>query len=120
MAVEAASRVLKEIDLEISEVLYYTDSKVVMGYISNESRRFYVYVANRVQIIRSLSSLQQWRYIESKRNPADLGTRGVRASDLQNSPWLNGPDFLKTSEEIPSSDETPIHESDPEIRKTFV
>ena len=54
LAVQAAQRVLKEIDMEIAGVAYYTDSKVVLGYIANESRRFYVYVANRVQI-RSLS-----------------------------------------------------------------
>ena len=42
--------------MEIAQVTYYTDSKVVLGYITNESKRFYVYVANRVQLIRSLSS----------------------------------------------------------------
>jgi len=30
----------------------YSDSKIVLGYISNESRRFYVYVSNRVKRIR--------------------------------------------------------------------
>jgi len=75
--VQAAQEVLKEIDMEIAGIAYYTDSKVVLGYITNESRRFYVYVANRVQMIRSLSTPEQWRYVESERNPADLATRGV-------------------------------------------
>ncbi|XP_078350822.1 uncharacterized protein LOC144635607 [Oculina patagonica] len=48
LAVQAVQRVVKEIDMKISEVTYYTDSKVVLGYIANESRRFYVYLANRV------------------------------------------------------------------------
>lgn len=30
------------------EDYYWTDSKVVLGFISNESNRFHVYVANRV------------------------------------------------------------------------
>ena len=46
LAVQAAQRVIKEIDLKISDVIYYTDSKVVLGYITNESRQPYVYVAN--------------------------------------------------------------------------
>ena len=46
LAVQAAQRVIKEIDLKISDVIYYTDSKVVLGYITNESRQLYVYVAN--------------------------------------------------------------------------
>ena len=32
----------QEIDIEIDEATFYTDSKVVLGYIQNESRRFYV------------------------------------------------------------------------------
>jgi hypothetical protein len=32
---------LKEIDMEIAQVTYYTDSKVVLGYITNENKRFY-------------------------------------------------------------------------------
>ncbi|KAK3727498.1 hypothetical protein QZH41_018364 [Actinostola sp. cb2023] len=36
MATQAVSKVLKEIDIEISEVVYYTDSQVVLGYITNE------------------------------------------------------------------------------------
>ena len=63
LAVQAAQRVIKEINLKISDVTYYTDSKVVLGYITNESRRFYVYVANRVELIRSMSTLEQWRLI---------------------------------------------------------
>ena len=37
LAVQAAQRVIKEIDLKISDVIYYTDSKVVLDYITNES-----------------------------------------------------------------------------------
>ena len=33
---------------------FWTDSRVVLGYISNEAKRFHVYVANRVQEIRDL------------------------------------------------------------------
>lgn len=30
---------------------FWTDSKIVLGYVNNEARRFHVYVANRVQQI---------------------------------------------------------------------
>ena len=63
LAVQAAQRVIKEIDLKISDVIYYTDSKVVLAFVTNESRRFYVYVANRVELIRSMSTPEQWRLI---------------------------------------------------------
>ena len=120
MATKAAAMVLREIDMGISEVVYYTDSQVVLGYITNESRRFYVYVANRVQIIRSLSRPEQWRYIESEKNPADVGTRGVRPTELQQSSWLSGPDFLRTTDTIPLFQKIPIDNSDPELRKEII
>ena len=106
LAVQAAKRVLKEIDIEIADVANYTDSKVVLGYIANESRRFYVYVANRVQIIRSLSTPEQWRYVESEHNPADLATRGVTPSKIMETSWPPGPDFLRKPESIPQADKT--------------
>ena len=77
------------------------DSKVVLGYIANESRQFYVYVANRVQLIRSLSTPEQWRYVESEQNPADLATRRVPTNKLMESSWLKGPEFLKKPESTP-------------------
>lgn len=118
LATQAVQKVLKEIDIEIAEVTYYTDSNVVLGYITNESRRFYVYVANRVQLIRSVSTPDQWRHVESERNPADLPTRGVHPSKLMESDWLHGPTFLRSGADIPMSSEIdPVSEKDPELRK---
>ena len=46
----AVWQILKELDMPISEVTFYTDPKVVPGYIRNESRKVSVYVGNRVEI----------------------------------------------------------------------
>ena len=89
--------------MENADEAYYTDSKVVLGYIANESRRFYVYVANRVQIIRSLSTPEQWRYVESEHNPADLATRGLTPSKIMETSWLTGPDFLRKAASTPQA-----------------
>ncbi|XP_048576716.1 uncharacterized protein LOC116603307 [Nematostella vectensis] len=106
---------------EISQVKYYTDSKVVLGYITNESRRFYVYVANRVQQIRSLSNPEQWRYVETELNPADLATRGVSRNKLGETSWLSGPTLLKNIETADTPSEAYLLDaSDPEVRKEVV
>ena len=63
---QAVDRIMKEIDMEISETVFYTDSKVVLGYMCNESRRFHIYVANRVQTIRKISSPDQSRQSREK------------------------------------------------------
>ena len=119
LAVPAVRKVLHEIDMKIDKVTFYTDSKVVLGYIQNESRRFYVYIANRVQLIHRYSSPNQWRYVETKENPADLATRCLSASSLQGSDWLHGPSFLKSnsSPQDKLEQDFAINENDPEVRR---
>ena len=119
LAVQAVDRITKEIDIAISDTVFYTDSKVVLGYICNESRRFYIYVANRVQAIRKISFPDQWRYVESSNNPADLATRGLHPKDLTKSSSLTGPEFLRISSEIsiPGEEKAFLSADDPEVRK---
>ena len=121
VSVRVADVLKNELDYERIEEFYWTDSKVVLGFINNESRRFHVYVANRVQLIRDYTSPAQWRYVESASNPADEGSRGLNASDfLQKSQWINGPGFLWQSENHwpkQGSYEDEIDPSSPEVRK---
>jgi hypothetical protein len=85
----------KELEYEEMKLFYWTDSKVVLGYISNDARRFHVFVSNRVQQICDLTSPSQWRYVDTKSNPADFASRGMSAEDLiSTTEWWNGPKFL--------------------------
>lgn len=93
LAITLSELISSKIDLRLQSTTFYTDSKVVLGYIHNETRRFYVYVSNRVLRIRRSSHPNQWRYVHTDQNPADFGTRSVPASHLQRTTWLNGPDF---------------------------
>ena len=45
----------KELDDKPETVQYHTDSVTVLRYIANDQKRFQVYVANRVQLMRNLS-----------------------------------------------------------------
>ena len=94
MGVEVAELVIEELDLEPQAIVYYSDSRVVLGYISNETRRFYVYVSNRVQRIRRSTLPNQWHHVPSHLNPAILATRSVDAQSLSESIWHTGPAFL--------------------------
>ncbi|XP_057209258.1 uncharacterized protein LOC130566061 isoform X1 [Triplophysa rosa] len=51
-----AEHILDDLDHKPNDVRFFCDSKVVLGYIHNESRRFFVYVHNRVQRIRQSTS----------------------------------------------------------------
>ena len=45
LATKAVRWIVRDLKLGISRVTYYTDSKVTLGYIQNENRHFFVYVA---------------------------------------------------------------------------
>ena len=62
--------------------IFWTDSQIVLGYIKNEARRFHVFVATRVQQIRNLTEVSQWRHVTSADNPADCGSRGLSPAEL--------------------------------------
>ena len=102
LATEIYTLVEENLCVDFKQVKFYTDSKVVLGYINNQSRRFYTYISNRVQKIRHVSSPQQWRYVPTTQNPADVGTRGSGPSQLTESMWLLGPAFLvKENDQVP-------------------
>lgn len=113
------SNTLKE-ELGLSNVVEYfwTDSKVILGYINNEARRFHTFVSNRIQKIHLSSSPQQWRYVSTTDNPADIASRGSSASEILTSSWFKGPRFLWEKEIPPATDvSTEIQIGDPEVKR---
>ena len=93
-----ASKTAKFLQLELNipsdKHFFWTDSRVVLGYIQNSSRRFHIYVANRVQQICDVSSPGQWSYVDTKENPADHASRGLSVRDMISLNWYSGPSFL--------------------------
>ena len=57
--IESDSFQLRVNQVELIDV-FWSDSKVVLGYIHNDSRRFHIFVANRVQQIRESTNPNQW------------------------------------------------------------
>ena len=49
----------KELDIPVASEEFWTDSHVVLSYISNEACRFETFVANHVQFIRENRKVQQ-------------------------------------------------------------
>ncbi|XP_022804737.1 uncharacterized protein LOC111341954 [Stylophora pistillata] len=113
----------KELDYTQMKEVFWTDSKTVLGYINNYARRFHVFIGNRVQEIRERTSPNQWHYVGTKSNPADIASRGTSAQELiDNTLWGNGPNFLMNyPEDWSSVDDVPsIPPEDPEVKKVSV
>lgn len=103
----------------IGSHFYWSDSQVVLGYIRNDSSRFHVFVANRVQQIRDVSEPRQWGYVRSAENPADLASRGMSVANLiDNHLWWKGPSFLvEPFFQFEASSSAPcLSENDPEVK----
>lgn len=79
-----------------SENIYaWTDSTIVLAWLSGEPNRWKPYVANRVVEILEHTSKSHWFHVQSKVNPADIASRGSSISELQhNSLWWHGPEWL--------------------------
>ena len=90
VSVRLGETLKKELDDKTETVQYHTDSVTVLQYIANDHKRFQVYVANRVQLIRNLSNPSQWRYVDTKENPADEASKTLTEQQR----WLIGPQFL--------------------------
>ena len=91
----------------------------MLSYISNERRRFHVYVENRVSSIRNRTSPEQWNHIPGVDNPADYLTRGENVKSIDSRRWYKGPEFLgkyKSEWNVPVTDRT-LSENDSEVRR---
>ena len=118
-SVRISQQLRRELECTIDKEYFWTDSRVVLGYIANESRRFHVFVANRVQEIQENTSVDQWKYVESKQNPADEASRGLKTQELLNSHWITGPVFLWENEnKWLAREDHKLQENDPEVKKS--
>ncbi|XP_006818321.1 uncharacterized protein LOC102808915 [Saccoglossus kowalevskii] len=90
---------------------------VTLGYITNEAKRFHIFVAIRVQLIRDFTSPEQWRHIATKDNRVDIVSRGKKLSSL----WWKGPTFLSTAATlIPETNHVDLEPNNPEVKKGTV
>lgn len=110
LSVQLATRLRRELPFTYVEY-FWTDSTIVLGYIKNESARFKVFVANRVQMIHEGSSPNQWFHVDSSENPADDGSRAVWSER-----WLRGPDFLKRPDLNTKQVNTAVSPHDVEVK----
>ncbi|XP_068757566.1 uncharacterized protein [Montipora capricornis] len=122
LATRLDTMIRQEIDCNINQSYFWTDSTCVLRYIENDKRRFQTFVSNPVAAILDVSSPSQWQYVDSNSNPADDASRGLSANELIKSKrWLHAPEFLWGSAEHwskrPASIDE-VEEDDPEVKKS--
>ena len=102
-ATMCGSTLMRELKNSPSHLFFYSDSQIVLGYLSNTQKRFSKYIERRVSIVLQHSQAEDWSYVKSLDNPADIATRTHTPDQLLASMWFTGPQFLKEAEASKSS-----------------
>ncbi|XP_065075581.1 uncharacterized protein LOC135699286 [Ochlerotatus camptorhynchus] len=78
----------------------YTDSSIVLQWLSTHPRKWKSYAANRTSAILEVLPRDRWNHVRSGNNPADCASRDLTPSELVTHPlWWHGPGELKTEAE---------------------
>ncbi|XP_070075733.1 uncharacterized protein [Drosophila takahashii] len=97
---ELAAAVLSEMPPTQYETYYWTDSTIVLAWLSKPACTWTTFVANRVAKVHQLTNREQWFHVISEDNPADLASRGVSVHELRDSNlWWHGPEWLRHNRE---------------------
>ncbi|KAJ8333724.1 hypothetical protein SKAU_G00410430 [Synaphobranchus kaupii] len=99
VAVNTDKMLRRELQMDLLNSAFWTDSTTVLKYIENETLRFKTFVANRIATIREATRPQQWKYVNTSVNPSDCASRGLTPTKFMKSlSWFHGPAFLQEPE----------------------
>lgn len=85
--------------LQVEDVKLWTDSTIVLAWLSKHPSTWKTFVANRTSEILDNVPTIKWSHVSSSDNPADLATRGVCPSELRiQRIWWEGPLWLQQPE----------------------
>ena len=95
IGVRLLSTIMKESSFNITRSTLWTDSQVVIDWLSTTTKQPPVFVANRLKEILASTDAYQWKHVTTKENPANQGTRGLNPDEIP-AKWLKAPAFLST------------------------
>ncbi|XP_055685297.1 uncharacterized protein LOC129791254 [Lutzomyia longipalpis] len=98
--VRLTTAILDSLHVNVHDVIHWSDSQTVLKWIRSDSKRYKVFVANRISEIEAKSDIRNWRWVPTKENPADAATRMVKSDFSETSQWYKGPKFLQLEESL--------------------
>nr|CAI5863146.1 unnamed protein product [Callosobruchus analis] len=114
-------KVQDSLGLKINKVFLWLDSTIALSWIRSSASHYQVFVSNRIAQIQGLTSPEDWHYVNTKQNPADLVSRGIWPSSLLNNElWFHGPGWLSQDCEQWPKNEVTLHKDLPEKKKQIV
>ncbi|CAO4386231.1 unnamed protein product [Caenorhabditis nigoni] len=101
-------RAMTEGKITVSEINIMSDSEIALAWLRTQptKQEVGVLVSNRLRSIReTVNGMSEhcpvyFGYVETKINPADLGTRGIDKEAAEETLWWVGPEFLRSPKEL--------------------
>ncbi|XP_058826881.1 uncharacterized protein LOC131686893 [Topomyia yanbarensis] len=117
LGVRLAGSIQSQHSYPINFRYFWGDSKTVLAWIKSiDHRRYHKFVAVRVGEILTTTEPNEWMYVPSKLNVADLATKwGIGPQLTMNSPWFQPHDFFQTTERNWPTQQ-PIEPTEEELR----
>ena len=88
--------------LQVTRVTLWSDSQIVLHWLRS-TKLLKPFINTRIQEVKNLTSISNWKYCPTTDNPSDLLTRGITAHQLKTSSlWKHGPTWLPNRSQWPS------------------
>ena len=99
-AVRLAESVQKSMKIKFGKRYFLTDSSAVLGMITGDCSAFKEFVGTRTGEIKNKSEVEEWFWVPTKENMADLGTRDdvVPEMMMPKSAYLCGSEWMNKDE----------------------
>ncbi|XP_062701902.1 uncharacterized protein LOC134285339 [Aedes albopictus] len=99
LLVDLMARVMESFSHLAVELYAWTDSRIVLQWLSSHPRKWKTFIANRTSKILDIVARNRWHHVGSADNPADCASRGISPTELVgHALWWTGPSWLKTDE----------------------
>ncbi|XP_053686085.1 uncharacterized protein LOC128735625 [Sabethes cyaneus] len=106
--------------VRITKKFLWSDSATVLSWLRSEHRRYRQFVACKIGELLTITDVENWRWVPSKQNPADIATKWGKGPDLTaDSVWFKGPPFLQLPEAEWPIQKTPAPPTDEELRPCY-
>ena len=80
--------------LQVTRVTFWSDSQIVLHWLRS-SKLLKPFINTRIQEVKKLTSISNWKYCPTTENPSDLLPTGITAHQLKTSSlWKHGPTWL--------------------------
>lgn len=91
--------IMGQLESTVQKIHFWTDSMPALRWLHSEAPKYHQFVASRVGEIQEITDVGDWRWVPTKYNPADDGTREGTADLSGDARWWNSPLFLRMQED---------------------